>query len=106
MSECECACRYLDHSEVLTQAEVLKIVRLSRPQVWALRKRGQFPAPINYPTTGSGTRPRLRWLRRDIDAWLTTRKPQPVAATALPFAELHFLGSPRGSISSFDGGAA
>ena len=93
MSECN---RYFangDQNEVLTHAEVLKIVKLSRPHVWALRNRGEFPLPLDYPTTGNGKRRRLYWLRRDIEAWLAARSRKAITPTSVPFAELHHLGA-------------
>ena len=56
-----------NESLILTQAETLVLVSLSRDYVWKLRRSGDFPAPLNL-----GSR-LLRWRRADIERWVEER---------------------------------
>ena len=55
-----------DRPEVLTTAEVLVLLRISRTTLYGLRKSQGFPEPL--AAFGS-----LRWLGSDIDAWLNAQ---------------------------------
>ena len=56
-----------NESLILTQAETLELVSLSRDYVFRLRQAGDFPAPLDL-----GSR-LLRWRRADIERWVEER---------------------------------
>lgn len=51
-------------SGLLTTNDVIALTRLSRTTIYRKRCSGDFPAPCGV---GAG---RIRWRRRDIDAWI------------------------------------
>ena len=52
---------------VLTWQELRAVIKLSRPQVWRLRQRRAFPAPIRLSEN------RIGWRTSDVRAWLDAR---------------------------------
>ena len=52
---------------VLTKKAVAALVCVTTRTIDRLRSTGQFPPPIRL---GNGLRPRVRWLQRDVEAWL------------------------------------
>ena len=57
-----------NESLILTQAETLALISLSRDYVWKLRRSGDFPQPLDL-----GSR-LLRWRRADIERWVEERE--------------------------------
>lgn len=56
-------------AQLLTAADLARILRIDQRTLRALRQSGDVPASIRI-----GTRP--RWRRPDVDAWLATRRTQ------------------------------
>lgn len=50
--------------ELLTTADVVALVRLSRTDIWRRRRAGEFPEPYDV---GKG---RLRWRRDELEEWV------------------------------------
>ena len=55
-------------TDLLTAAEVSAMVRLDRSTIFRLRRKGQFPPPVDR-----GVRTNV-WRRADIEAWLDRRR--------------------------------
>jgi prophage regulatory protein len=51
----------------LSEKEVSRKVRLSRAQIWRLRRMGRFPVPISISDR------RIVFLDSEIDAWMRER---------------------------------
>jgi excisionase family DNA binding protein len=47
----------------LTVRDLCARLRVSRPTLWAWRRRGAFPAPVVLPGG------QLRWDSRDVEKW-------------------------------------
>jgi prophage regulatory protein len=54
--------------QLIGQAELCKLIGMSRSQIWRLEREGQFPARIHI-----GKR-RIAWRVSDIRAWLAGRE--------------------------------
>lgn len=52
---------------VMSWLEVQRTVGLSRPQIWRLRRDGEFPAALKL------SEHRVGWLESEIQAWLRSR---------------------------------
>ena len=52
---------------LLTQNEVAERLKVSKPTLWRMRKKADFPQPI-YP----GGHP--KWDQAEIEAWLASRR--------------------------------
>jgi len=52
---------------VMPWPEVQRAVGLSRPQIWRLRRDGDFPAPLRLSTN------RVGWRTSELRAWLDSR---------------------------------
>lgn len=56
-----------DDVDFLSEKEVSKKVRLSRAQIWRLRRMGKFPVPVPISDR------RIVFLNSEIDAWMRER---------------------------------
>jgi prophage regulatory protein len=56
------------HARILRQPDVLARVGLSAPTLWRMRRRGEFPEPVQL---SPGT---VGYLEDEIDQWLADRK--------------------------------
>ncbi len=54
--------------EMLTRAQVLKVLGVSRTTLWRWQAAGEFPSPLRL---GDAT---FRWRRAEIEAWLESRR--------------------------------
>jgi len=52
---------------LLSWPEVQRAIGLSRPQIWRLRRDGNFPAPLRLSTH------RVGWRVSELRAWLDSR---------------------------------
>lgn len=52
---------------LLTQAEVLALLGVSRPTLWAWRRDGRFPGAVRIGPNS------IRWRESDVRAWLANR---------------------------------
>ena len=57
----------LDALQLLTVTDVCKLLRISKPTLWRLRRSGNFPEPTTVTERIFG------WRRWEIDAWLASR---------------------------------
>jgi prophage regulatory protein len=57
----------LDALQLLTVTDVCKLLRISKPTLWRLRRSGDFPDPTTVTERIFG------WRRSEIDAWLASR---------------------------------
>jgi predicted DNA-binding transcriptional regulator AlpA len=57
----------LDALQLLTVTDVCKLLRISKPTLWRLRRSGNFPDPTTVTERIFG------WRRAEIDAWLASR---------------------------------
>ena len=65
----------MDHSDLMSPAEVAARLRMSRATLYVLlRTNPEFPAPLRV----SPRRP--RWRAAEIDAWVETRRDPACAA--------------------------
>ena len=55
-------------SDLLKRADVLGLLDIDPATLWRWRKSGNFPAPIKL------TRGNLRWRKKDVTAWLESRR--------------------------------
>ncbi|HXG89893.1 MAG TPA: AlpA family phage regulatory protein [Vicinamibacterales bacterium] len=53
----------------LAMADVCAIVTVSEATLWRMRRRHEFPTPIQISPG------RIGWLRSTVDQWLATRAP-------------------------------
>jgi predicted DNA-binding transcriptional regulator AlpA len=60
----------MDALQLLTVTDVCKLLRLSKPTLWRLRRSGNFPDPTTVTERIFG------WRRFEIDAWLASRPSQ------------------------------
>jgi prophage regulatory protein len=60
----------LDALQLLTVTDVCKLLRISKPTLWRIRRAGNFPDPTRVTERIFG------WRRSEIDAWLATRPSQ------------------------------
>ena len=58
----------IDGLQLLTPTDVCKLLRISKPTLWRLRRCGDFPEPFAVTERIFG------WRRREIDAWLASRQ--------------------------------
>lgn len=63
---------------LLNRREVETMISLSRSQIYALMKLGQFPQPVKL---GLANNAAVRWYRAEIEDWLSRR---PRAGTTRP----------------------
>lgn len=49
--------------ELLTDAEIATLIKVSRRQVWKLLAMGRLPEPIRIGRS-------VRWKKTDIEAWI------------------------------------
>ena len=66
---------------LLSKREVLALVPLSYPTIWAMMRKGTFPLSIKLDSTGT----KIAWHAGEIQAWILSRervqlKPLPVPA--------------------------
>ncbi|MGE3473149.1 MAG: helix-turn-helix transcriptional regulator [Vicinamibacterales bacterium] len=54
-------------SALLSWQEVRALVPLSRATVWALRRTGRFPQPVQISAN------RIAWRASDLNAWIAER---------------------------------
>ena len=52
---------------LLTQAQVLALLGVSRPTLWAWRREGHFPEAVRIGPNS------IRWRESDVRAWLASR---------------------------------
>jgi predicted DNA-binding transcriptional regulator AlpA len=57
----------IDALQLLTVTDVCKLLRISKPTLWRLRRSGNFPDPTTVTERIFG------WRRREIDEWLASR---------------------------------
>jgi predicted DNA-binding transcriptional regulator AlpA len=57
----------IDALQLLTVTDVCKLLRISKPTLWRLRRSGNFPDPTTVTERIFG------WRRSEIDAWLASR---------------------------------
>jgi predicted DNA-binding transcriptional regulator AlpA len=57
----------IDAMQLLTVTDVCKLLRISKPTLWRLRRSGNFPDPTTVTERIFG------WRRAEIDAWLASR---------------------------------
>jgi prophage regulatory protein len=57
----------LDALQLLTVTDVCKLLRISKPTLWRLRRSGNFPEPTTVTERIFG------WRRSELDAWLESR---------------------------------
>jgi prophage regulatory protein len=57
----------LDALQLLTVTDVCKLLRISKPTLWRLRRSGDFPEPTTVTERIFG------WRRSQLDAWLKSR---------------------------------
>lgn len=57
----------IDALQLLTVTDVCKLLRISKPTLWRLRRSGNFPDPTTVTERIFG------WRRAEIDAWLGSR---------------------------------
>jgi predicted DNA-binding transcriptional regulator AlpA len=57
----------LDAMQLLTVTDVCKLLRISKPTLWRLRRSGSFPDPTTVTERIFG------WRRLEIDNWLASR---------------------------------
>jgi prophage regulatory protein len=57
----------LEGLQLLTQSDVCKLLRISKPTLWRIRRSGGFPEPTAVTERVFG------WRRSEIDAWLASR---------------------------------
>jgi predicted DNA-binding transcriptional regulator AlpA len=58
----------LDALQLLTVTDVCKLLRISKPTLWRLRRSGDFPDPTTVTERIFG------WRRSQIDAWFASRR--------------------------------
>ena len=68
---------------LLTRAQLLEIVPLSYPTVWARMRRGEFPLSVQLDNAGS----KSFWFADEVAAWIESRprsdlKPLPSSEAA------------------------
>lgn len=69
----------MDEPELLTTAQVLKLLQIGRTKLWELVRKGAFPA---Y-RIGKGRNSSLRYWHSDVICWLERRRvPSEMNATA------------------------
>jgi predicted DNA-binding transcriptional regulator AlpA len=57
----------IDALQLLTVTDVCKLLRISKPTLWRLRRSGNFPDPTTVTERIFG------WRRAEIEAWLSSR---------------------------------
>jgi predicted DNA-binding transcriptional regulator AlpA len=57
----------IDALQLLTVTDVCKLLRISKPTLWRLRRSGNFPDPTTVTERIFG------WRRAEIDVWLASR---------------------------------
>jgi predicted DNA-binding transcriptional regulator AlpA len=57
----------LDSLQLLTVTDVCKLLRISKPTLWRIRRSGDFPDPTTVTERIFG------WRRSEIDGWLASR---------------------------------
>ena len=57
----------MNKSTLLTCAEVMETVRLSRSTIYSLVRKGQFPAPRKIGPKA------VRWHRSEVESWVMSR---------------------------------
>jgi predicted DNA-binding transcriptional regulator AlpA len=57
----------IDALQLLTVTDVCKLLRISKPTLWRLRRSGNFPDPTTVTERIFG------WRRLEIEAWLASR---------------------------------
>jgi predicted DNA-binding transcriptional regulator AlpA len=57
----------LDGLQLLTVTDVCKLLRISKPTLWRIRRAGGFPEPTTVTERVFG------WRRSEVDAWLASR---------------------------------
>lgn len=57
----------IDSLQLLTVTDVCKMLRISKPTLWRLRRSGDFPDPTTVTERIFG------WRRWEIDEWLASR---------------------------------
>jgi prophage regulatory protein len=57
----------LDALQLLTVSDVCRLLRISKPTLWRLRRSGDFPEPTTVTERIFG------WRRSELDAWLESR---------------------------------
>ena len=55
-------------SGLMSRAEVLELVGLTYPAVWALMDRGEFPRSVRISKTTNS----VRWHRAEVEAWVAS----------------------------------
>ena len=65
----------LTAERLLVVNDLCALLHTTRQTVWALRKREDFPTAVILNEGGTP-----RWYRRDIEAWLETRRADRVSA--------------------------
>ncbi len=58
----------LDGLQLLTVTDVCKLLRISKPTLWRIRRAGGFPEPTTVTDRVFG------WRRGELDAWLASRQ--------------------------------
>lgn len=58
----------IDALQLLTVTDVCKLLRISKPTLWRLRRSGDFPDPTTVTERIFG------WRRGEIDEWLASRQ--------------------------------
>lgn len=54
-------------SQMLTWPQVRQLTTLSRATVWALRRKGAFPRPVQISAN------RIAWRQSDLESWISAR---------------------------------
>ena len=57
-----------DNADLLKRADILGLLDIDPATLWRWRKSGNFPSPIKL------TRGNLRWRKKDVTAWLDSRR--------------------------------
>jgi predicted DNA-binding transcriptional regulator AlpA len=58
----------IDARQLLTVTDVCKLLRISKPTLWRIRRAGNFPDPTTVTERIFG------WRRSEVDAWLASRQ--------------------------------
>ncbi len=68
--------RVLDSLQFLRVNDICRLLRISKPTFWRLRRTQDFPKPTHL------TERVIAWNRREVEEWLLTRTP-PATARAV-----------------------
>ena len=77
--------RVLDPLQLLRVSDICRLLRISKPTFWRLRRRQDFPKPTHL------TDRVIAWSKGEVEAWLATRAPSWTADVADTRRDLHIV---------------